>query len=36
LFATAKPPTLNAPITNPIMSLLNPLFITLQLPMAKY
>jgi hypothetical protein len=36
LFATAKPLTVTAPITNPISNLENPLFITLQLPMAKY
>jgi hypothetical protein len=36
LFATAKPPTLTAPITNPRISLLNPLFITPRLFIAKY
>jgi len=30
LFATAKPPTLNAPITNPTATLLNPFLIPLQ------
>ena len=36
LLATAKPPTLNAPITNPISNLENPLFITPRLLMDKY